>query len=357
MNRRQRIDLIINTISKMGAPSLCRRFRNDEFCILMLHGVTDSHEQSGIGNTEEISIHVDDLEEICQLLSKHYHVPSLDEVVDAMETKTSLPPRSVVLTFDDGYASDYELAFPLLKKYGLHGTIFASTDFVTNKASMWWDRMEYAVGHTEAARLSIIIGETHIDRDLGATNDKPTRKQLFLDLLPIIKGLPQEKVYHEVGRIEDALDCRLSDAENPPAIYRPMTWNQAREMHKSDHVTIGGHTHTHRIMGRCTLETARAELETSLQLLKEHLGLDRPLFSYTNGHIGDFTPETNEILKELGYRCALLTETGFNRVEDDPFLLRRFSTGNNARYVDVMASGTMRSVINVANVLRGRKAA
>lgn len=354
--RRKWINLVINTLSRLGIPAILRRFKRDEFCALMLHGVTDvsSDEQTGIGNTEGISIHVDDLERIFQLLLECYQVVSLDSVVEAMEKGEKLPPSSVVVTFDDGYASNYELAWPLLKKYGLHGTIFASTDFVHNKAWMWWDRLEFAIGHSEFERLSIRIGEDHIDRDLG---DREDRRQLFIDLLDVIKRQPQERIYEEIGRIEDAIDCRLEEVTDPPKMYRPMNWAQAREMIESGHVSIGGHTHTHRILGRCTLETAREELEVSQQLLKENLGIEKLLFSYTNGHFGDFSEETNELLKELGYRCAMLNEAGFNRMNSDRFLLRRFGTGNNFRYVDVVASGTLRSAIKVANTFRGRKAA
>lgn len=356
MSQTRPIDLVANTLSRSGITTILRQFKRNDFCVLMLHGVTDldAKDQPGIENTEGISIHVRDLEAIFKLLAGRYPVPSLDEVVTAMENQTPLPQNSVVLTFDDGYASDYELAFPLLKKYNLHGTIFASTDFVHNGASMWWDRMEFAIGHSEAERLSIIIGGDHIDRELG---DRESRRELFLDLLPIIKKQPQERIYEEIGRIEEAVDCRLAEAENPPKIYRPMNWDQAREMIDSGLVTIGGHTHTHRIMGRCKLETARWELETSRQLLKENLGLENPLFSYTNGEVGDFTPETNAILKELGYRCALLTVNGFNRLDSDPFLLRRFSTRNSFRHVDAVASGALGSVFNVVNSIRGRKAA
>jgi len=42
----------------------------------------------------------------------------------------SLPPRSVVLTFDDGYLDNWVFAFPLLKKYGFKATIFVTTDFI-----------------------------------------------------------------------------------------------------------------------------------------------------------------------------------------------------------------------------------
>ncbi len=43
--------------------------------------------------------------------------------------------KIVVLTFDDGYASNYHLAFPILKEFGLHATIFASTARFANRVN------------------------------------------------------------------------------------------------------------------------------------------------------------------------------------------------------------------------------
>ena len=42
----------------------------------------------------------------------------------------SLPPRSIVLSFDDGYLDNWVFAFPILKKYGFKATIFVTTDFI-----------------------------------------------------------------------------------------------------------------------------------------------------------------------------------------------------------------------------------
>ena len=52
------------------------------------------------------------------LKEKGYRVISMDQFFDFLEFKASIPPKSVVITIDDGWLSAYEIAFPILKKYG-----------------------------------------------------------------------------------------------------------------------------------------------------------------------------------------------------------------------------------------------
>jgi len=352
ISKRHLVDSVIKCLSWSRLPALLRRFQQDEFCILMLHGVTERRDEEGIGNTEGIHIHVEDLEAIFQLLTEHYTVVSLDRVIESMTRKEALPPRSVVLTFDDGYLSNYEMAYPLLKKYGINGTIFTATDFVTNQAWQWWDRLEYALGHTKMKSFSLRIGDGRVECSLA---NREERRNCFTGLLPVIKALPQELVSREVRRVEEKLDCALSDAANVPVIYKSFNWDQAREMHRSGHVTIGAHTHTHKILGRCTPPTLREELTLCRDIIADQVGVEYPLFSYPNGHIGDHTDETRKAVMDLGFRCALTTDTGFNKIGDDPFTLRRFSTGNSSRYVDVTASGAMRMLLSINHAIRGRR--
>ena len=59
-----------------------------------------------------------------------YYFASLDEIVRYVKKESSLPQRTIVLTFDDGFRDNYEYAFPILKKTGTKATLFVNTDFV-----------------------------------------------------------------------------------------------------------------------------------------------------------------------------------------------------------------------------------
>jgi peptidoglycan/xylan/chitin deacetylase (PgdA/CDA1 family) len=64
--------------------------------------------------------------QLAYLKAKKYEVVLLSELVRRLEKKESIA-NTVVLTFDDGYADNYEIAFPLLKKYSLPASIFLTT--------------------------------------------------------------------------------------------------------------------------------------------------------------------------------------------------------------------------------------
>ena len=58
---------------------------------------------------------------------------SLGELLEYVSAKRRLPPRAVVLTFDDGYLDNWVFAFPILRKHGFRGTVFVSTDFIDRR--------------------------------------------------------------------------------------------------------------------------------------------------------------------------------------------------------------------------------
>lgn len=90
----------------------------------------------------DLSVPPDKFEEqLAWLAENGFSTVSLYALIDHLSTGAPLPPRPVVLTFDDGYRDNYENAFPLLKKYGFTGTFFVVSDFINagRPEYMTWD--------------------------------------------------------------------------------------------------------------------------------------------------------------------------------------------------------------------------
>lgn len=64
------------------------------------------------------------------------------DLIAYFELGAALPPRPVIINFDDGYKSVYESALPLLKKYKMTATTFVITNLVGKRAYLTWDQIK-----------------------------------------------------------------------------------------------------------------------------------------------------------------------------------------------------------------------
>lgn len=77
-----------------------------------------------------------------EFLSKHhYNVVGLDKVASYLEKKEKVPPKTVAITFDDGFYNNYKYAYPVLKKYNLPATIFIITGWVGKPGYVGWNEL------------------------------------------------------------------------------------------------------------------------------------------------------------------------------------------------------------------------
>ena len=80
--------------------------------------------------------------QMAYLADEGYTTITIDEMMDALENGTPLPKKPVIITFDDGYADNYEYAYPILKKYGFKATIFLIYDFTNTYPNyLTWDQI------------------------------------------------------------------------------------------------------------------------------------------------------------------------------------------------------------------------
>jgi peptidoglycan/xylan/chitin deacetylase (PgdA/CDA1 family) len=95
--------------------------------ILLYHSIAPNHP----GQTaEQRELDVDTAtfrQQMDYLAANHFNVVSLSALVDALQGKGSVPPRSVVITFDDGWLTQYENALPILQRLHFTATFFVIT--------------------------------------------------------------------------------------------------------------------------------------------------------------------------------------------------------------------------------------
>jgi len=94
------------------------------------------------------------------LQGRGYTSISFDDLLAALEGKQGLPPKPVILTFDDGYRDHFQNAFPLLQRYSFSGTFFIVTDYVGRGPYLSWEEVKAM----QDGGMSIQShGRTHVD--------------------------------------------------------------------------------------------------------------------------------------------------------------------------------------------------
>jgi len=121
--------------------------------IMMYHSVNQQI------NPEVNTVHPPNFVRHMEFLKKnHYHVVSLSDLLEAIQGNKSLPNKSVVITFDDGYRDNYTYAFKTLKQYGFPATIFVVTGEIGKENYLTWPQLR------EMEKNGITIGshtQTH----------------------------------------------------------------------------------------------------------------------------------------------------------------------------------------------------
>ena len=82
-------------------------------------------------------------EQMAYLYTQGYVTITPDQLLDYLQYDKSLPPKPVLITFDDGYSDTYREAYPILRKYNFVATVFLITDYIGNNSRyLTWDQVE-----------------------------------------------------------------------------------------------------------------------------------------------------------------------------------------------------------------------
>jgi peptidoglycan/xylan/chitin deacetylase (PgdA/CDA1 family) len=227
----------------------------------------------------------------------------------------------VLITFDDGYLDNYDIAFPILQSHGVQGVFFLATSMVGSCHVPWWDHIAYLVRTARKRRFSL-----HYPVDLVVDVDKNGFAKSLRDVLSLYKR-PENAdpvlFIRELGKETEGEDL-------PGTLRRFINWDEAREICGAG-MAIGSHTHSHHVLSQLSLKQQYEELSQSRSILKEQLGLEADVLAYPVGSTTSFSDQTQMLAQELGYRAAFSFHGGTNvQGKAAPYDVKRIGVGGQS---------------------------
>lgn len=256
-------------------------------------------------------------EQVVQLLAEHCAPLSLADGLRLLD-EGRLPPRSVCLTFDDGYADNLTVAAPILARYVVPATVFVASGFLDG-GIMWNDQVIEAVRAAQGNNLDLS------DLGLGvfSLGTPPERRSSVGAVLRELKYRPlaeRQELSAEISR------------RHAPALASPMLSRKQLKALSEFGIEVGGHTTNHPILAGLSSAVAQYEIESNKEELEGSLGQKVRFFAYPNGIPGrDFHAEHERMVEEAGYAAALTTEVGVTGKLTNRFSMPRFTPWDRSR--------------------------
>jgi peptidoglycan/xylan/chitin deacetylase (PgdA/CDA1 family) len=254
-----------------------------------------------------------EFDEHMRFISSFHSPVSLADLLAVRRGEAPLPPRAVMVTFDDGYRSVAEHAWPAMQRHGVPLTLFVPTAYPGEPdRAFWWDRLWGALGGARA-HVSTPAG----DMPVGTPDE---RLRTYRRLREHVKSLPHD----EAMRFVDEL-CGDAGVEAPTASV--LDWDALRRL-AGEGVALGPHSRTHPLVQRLAPADAREEILGSLGDLEREVGSIPRVFAYPGGGVDG---ETTAFLREEGFELAFGTSRGINDLSRPDWLrLRRINVGRSS---------------------------
>ena len=235
-------------------------------------------------------------------LARHHRVLPLDEIIEATLNGRPLPRGAVAITFDDGFADNFHLAYPILQRYRVPATIFLVCESVETGGVPWPERVAHLLQRTQRTRLEISLPEPRV----FALHSQAEKLEALATLLTLLKACETEVRRRAVEELESSL--RVG-----PDHGMMLTWEQCQLMAQSG-ISFGSHTLTHPILPQAEAMEVKHEIVASKALIEARLRCRVRYFAYPND---EYNRAAVDAVEAAGFEAAVAgaSQVGQARVE------------------------------------------
>ena len=251
------------------------------------------------------------------VLKRRASIFTLREALQAL-TERRLPPRAVVLTFDDGYCDTVNRVLPLLERSGIPATVFVTPG--SPGCAFWWDELAGMLLKKTSlpARLDLEFGGRRKTWSFpvdSVERERRSRRQALQAVAAELRDLSVADRDEHMSRIREW--CCQGEAV---AGYRSLTLEEIKQLAASPLIEIGAHTMSHPSLTSLPDGAQFREIDESRTSLEAVTGKAVSVFSYPHG---SYSASTIAAVRRSGFAAACCSTPDVVSTRSDTFALPR----------------------------------
>jgi peptidoglycan/xylan/chitin deacetylase (PgdA/CDA1 family) len=260
-----------------------------------------------------------------RILARYAEPLTLAELASRMLRKR-LPQRAVAVTFDDGYADNFEEALPILKKHDIPALFFVIAGYLGSSQEFWWDEAErllfFSGGLNPRAAMPVIlrrsypIAENQVACPAGRLDSLQNGYASLLRLLRPMDETGRKNLLRQLRGV-------VEQDPGPRTTHRILTRPELQHLVHAETMDIGSHTMTHAHLGSMDIRLQRQEISDSRQTLEVLLGKSISAFAYPYGDPASYGLETIEEVTRAGFTVACTVAGGRPSSGSFPYRISR----------------------------------
>ena len=251
------------------------------------------------------------------ILKNEFHLLTVDAFKTHLRSGEKFPDRSVLITFDDGYADNHEFAVPLLESNQAQALFYICTGNLGSAREFWWDELENLLLCTSDFPPALLM---EINRkNYSCSDDINSRKKLYNELLPVLRRMDFVTRENNFNVIRSFFPGALRRAG-----HRSVTEDELGSMARSPSVVLGAHTVNHCSLAALKSDEQKIEIQKSVLAIEKITHVKVTDFSFPFGTDRDFDDTTLEICRELGMEFVAANIPGCVHAKSNAYAFHRF---------------------------------
>jgi len=291
--------------------------------VLMYHDFARDYESGSIGTFLRERTSRAHFEAHLSVLKRNCRVISIEQAVNEIVKDGKLREDTVSITFDDGYGSVYDIAYPLLRKYDLPATVYLTTNWINGKMTLWWEELADMIENCDISSILLEdierILSISLDSSVADEPHSPKKKLLLHDLIAShMRELDDVELKSKLAELHRIFGYDRS--RHAPT--KPLDWAQITEMAENK-IRFGSHTCSHLNLSHAAIDVVEKEILESRNEIESHIRSKVEGFAYPYGQDIESYRKFKPVLSRHGFTYACTAVPGSNGANSNLYALLR----------------------------------